>query len=97
MSQVTSITVDPGATPVHVTVTDQAGNPVPPADITWAGNPSGVTIAADATGFNFEAGPGTPNTPSTEMTATYSPNTSVSGQLACVIQLTVTGLLFDSP
>lgn len=96
MAQVTSITIDPGAGPVHVTVTDQAGNPIPPADIVWSGAPAGVTMSADSTGFNFEASAGTSNTQSTEMTATYTPN-NVFAQLAVTVQLTVVSLQFESP
>ena len=96
MAQITQITLDPGASPVHVTVTDQAGNPINPADLTWTGTPSGITVSTDATGFNFEAAAGTANSPAVEMTATYTPN-GISGQFGCVIQLTVVSLQFESP
>jgi hypothetical protein len=39
---------------MHVTVGDQNGNPIPPANIAWAAT-SELTITADATGFNIAA------------------------------------------
>src|SRR5271163_4727057 len=53
-SQITSLTLVEGGAPMHVTVGDQNGNPIPPANIAWAAA-SELTIIADAKGFNIAA------------------------------------------
>ena len=55
-SQITSLTLVEGGASMHVTVGDQNGNPIPPANIAWAAA-SELTITADATGFNIAAVP----------------------------------------
>lgn len=83
----------------HVTVDDQNGNPLPPADIAWT-LPEGVTATADATGFLVQAAasvaPGAQSEP-----ASYSgpgaTNGPVSGSLAIEVIAGVTGLTFTSP
>lgn len=97
---VTSITIIAGATTaVHVTVDDQNGNPLPPADIAWTGQPTGMTITADATGFLFLADGSVP-AGSDAVTATYTgPGAAapVTGVLTVVVTAGVTGLTFTSP
>jgi hypothetical protein len=55
MAVVSSINLTVNGPAVHVTVTDQNGNPLSPQWITWETIPlaSNVTIDADSTGFNF--------------------------------------------
>lgn len=100
MAQVTSITVIAGAAgTVHVTVDDQNGNPLPPADCTWA-LPTGITATPDTTGFVFTAAaslqPGT-----SSGNATYSgpgaSGTVVGPELSIVVEEGVTGLAYTSP
>jgi hypothetical protein len=49
---ITSITIMDGGPAVHVTVRDQNGTAIPPANITWQTSPI-VNIVPDDTGFNF--------------------------------------------
>lgn len=98
MAVVTSITVVPGsASPVHVSVQDQAGDPIPPGDITWALDAAlaGVTVTPDATGFNFSAPTGTGDETGPAV-ATYTPN-GVTGSLGITVQIVVSALQFVSP
>ena len=96
---VTSISIIVGGPEVHVTVCDQNDNPLPPADITWSGLPTGVTEAADATGFNFTAD-GSAVAGSTPATATYAGPNAVgtpTGELTLDVMIGVTSLTFTSP
>ena len=96
---VTSIEIIAGVGSVHVTVDDQNGDPLPPADIAWSGLPDGLTATADATGFVFAATSAVA-TGSVAATATYSgPGAPgpVTGVLTVVVDQGVTGLTFTSP
>ena len=85
-SQITSLTLVEGGTSMHVTVGDQNGNPIPPANIAWAAA-SELTITADATGFNLAAVPRGTAT-SFSLTATDTAQTpNVSGSLTINITL----------
>jgi hypothetical protein len=96
-SQITSLTLIEGGASMHVTVGDQNGNPIPPADIAWAAA-SELTITADATGFNIAAVPRGMAT-SFSLTATDTAQTpNVSGSLTINITLPpITALTFTSP
>ena len=96
-SQITSLTLIEGGAPMHVTVGDQNGNPIPPANIVWAAA-SELTITADATGFNIAAVPRGAAT-SLSLTATDTAQTpNVSGSLTVNITLPpITALTFTSP
>jgi hypothetical protein len=96
-SQITSLTLVAGAASKHLTVGDQNGNPIPPANIAWAAA-SQLTITADATGFNVAAVPRGTAT-SFSLTATDTAQTpNVSGSLTINITLpTITSLTFTSP
>ena len=98
---VTSINLVEGATtPVHVTVADQDGTALDPAQVTWdLSAAAGVTQAPDATGFNFSAAAGSA-AGTFSARATYSgprAPASVSGDLGVVLEITVTALTFESP
>ena len=82
---------------MHVTVGDQNGNPIPPANIAWAAA-SELTITADTTGFNIAAVPRGAAT-SFSLTATDTTQTpNVSGSLTINITLPpITSLTFTSP
>ena len=96
-SQITSLSLVAGGASKHVTVGDQNGNPIPPANIAWAAA-SQLTITADATGFNVAAVPRGVAT-SFSLTATDTaliPN--VTGSLTINITLPpITSLTFTSP
>lgn len=98
MAVVTSITCIAGGPSVHVTVQDQDGNNLPPAEITW-GVFAGVTIAADGTGFMFSANVGSSG--SQQATATYNGPLAagpvVGPDLAVEIVVGVTALQYTSP
>ena len=96
-SQITSLTLVEGGTSMHVTVGDQNGNPLPPANIAWAAA-SELTITADTTGFNIAAVPRGAAT-SFSLTATDTAQTpNVSGSLTINITLPpITSLTFTSP
>jgi hypothetical protein len=96
-SQITSLTLVEGGVPVHVTVGDQNGNPIPPASIEWTAA-SELTITADATGFNIAAIPRSTPT-SLTLTATDTAQTpSVAGTLTIDVTLPpITSLTFSSP
>ncbi len=100
MAVVTQIDLTPGGPAVHVTVTDQAGTPLPPGEVTWDGPPAGVTITADASGFEFVAAAGTPAT-TDAATATYAgpraPTPVAGPTLAVNIIVPVTALQYESP
>lgn len=96
---VTSITMIAGGAAVHVTVDDQNGNPLPPADVAWATLPDGITVTPDATGFLFQAGAAA-TVGTVSDAATYNgPGAAgpVSGTLGLVVDAGVTGLTFTSP
>ena len=96
-SPITPLTLIAGSAAKHVTVGDQNGNPIPPANIAWAAA-SGLTITADATGFNIAALPRGAAT-SFSLTATDTALTpNVSGSLTINITLPpITSLTFTSP
>jgi hypothetical protein len=96
-SQITLLTLVEGGAPVHVTVGDQNGNPIPPANIEWAAA-SELTITADATGFNIAAIPRSSPTSFT-LTATDTAQTpNVAGALTIDVTLPpITSLTFTSP
>jgi hypothetical protein len=96
-SQITSLTLIEGGAPMHVTVGDQSGNPIPPANIAWAAA-SELNITADATGFNIAAVPRGAAT-SFSLTATDTAQTpNVTGSLTINITLPpITSLTFTSP
>jgi hypothetical protein len=96
-SQITSLTLVEGGVSMHVTVGDQNGNPIPPANIAWA-TASELTITADATGFNIAAIPRSTAT-SLSLTATDTAQTpNVSGSLTINITLPpITSLTFTAP
>ena len=96
-SQITSLTLVEGGASMHVTVGDQNGNPIPPANIAWAAA-SELTITADTTGFNIAAVPRGAAT-SFSLTATDTVQTpNVSGSLTINITLPpITSLTFTSP
>jgi hypothetical protein len=96
-SPTSSLTLVEGGLPVHVTVGDQNGNPIPPANIEWA-TASELTITADATGFNVAAiSRSTPT--SLTLTATDTAQTpNATGALTININLPpITSLTFTSP
>jgi hypothetical protein len=96
-SQITSLTLVEGGASMHVTVGDQNGNPIPPANIAWAAA-SELTITADATGFIIAAIPRSTATSFT-LTATDTAQTpNVTGSLTINITLPpITSLTFTSP
>jgi hypothetical protein len=96
-SQITSLNLVEGGASMHVTVGDQNGNPIPPANIAWAAA-SELTITADTTGFNVAALPRGAAT-SFSLTATDTAQTpNVSGSLTINITLPpITSLTFTSP
>lgn len=101
MAFITSIDVVQGGASVHVTVDDQSGDALPPANITWGGDvsASGITITPDATGFLFAAGAGAA-AGAVSATATYTgpeAQSPVSGSLTVNVEVGVTGLQFTSP
>ena len=53
MVAVTSIECIAGGAPTHVTVDDQNGDALPPANCSWAPVVAGLTITPDTTGFLF--------------------------------------------
>jgi hypothetical protein len=85
-SQIASLTLVEGGASMHVTVGDQNGNPIPPANIVWDAA-SELTTTADPTGFNIS------------LTATDTAQTpNVSGSLTINITLPpITSLTFTSP
>ena len=97
MALVTSIDVVAGGAGVHVTVDDQEGTGLPPANITWAG--AGLTFAPDDTGFEVAADAATP-AGVVEAAATYvGPRAAaaVMGTLRVNVSVAVTALEFASP
>lgn len=86
----------------HVTVADQNGNPVPPANITWdiPNTTPGTGIIPDATGFNFEISVNAP-VGTLQTRATYngpsSPSPIVGSELSIVISEAITSLEYLSP
>jgi hypothetical protein len=94
---ITSITLVEGGPAVHVTVGDQNGVPIPPANISWASS-SVVNIVPDATGFNISGL--SRSTPfSFQLAATdvaQSPNVSALLTINIVLPA-ITGLTFMSP
>ena len=96
-SPINSLTLVEGGLPVHVTVGDQNGNPIPPANIEWA-TASELTITADATGFMMAAVPRSSPTSFT-LTATDTAQTpNVAGVLTVDVTLPpITSLTFTSP
>jgi hypothetical protein len=96
-SPINSLTLVEGGASVHVTVDDQNGNPIPPANIEWAAA-SELTITADATGFNIAAVPRSTPTSFT-LTATDTAQTpNATGALTIDINLPpITSLTFTSP
>jgi len=96
---ITSIDILVGGAPVHVTVDDQNGSPLSPANISWSGLPSEVSATADDTGFMFAATAVAAPGP-VLATATYvGPRAAapVSGVLTVNIDAGVTSLTFTSP
>jgi hypothetical protein len=96
-SQITSLTLVEGGVPVHVTVGDQNGNPIPPANIEWA-TASELNVTADATGCNIAAVPRSTPTSFT-LTATDTAQTpNVAGALTIDVTLPpITSVTFTSP
>lgn len=96
---ITSIEMVAGVGSTHVTVDDQDGHPLLPANIAWTGAPDGLTISPDDTGFVFAAlATLAPN--SYSATATYNgPGAAgpVTGVLTVVVDAGVTALTFTSP
>ena len=97
MAVVTSIDCVAGGSGVHVTVDDQGGGALPPANITWAG--AGLTFTADETGFMIAA-EAAALSGTVEATATYvGPRApaAVMGTLTVNVLAPVTALEFSSP
>lgn len=97
MAIVTSISLVAGGPAVHVTVLDESGQPIPPANLTWQLD-AGLTAAADATGFLFSAA----STMSGSSQAAVAYNGPLSSQsvgafLAISIIAPITALQFSSP
>ena len=99
MAAVTKIALIAGGAPVHVTVADQQGDPLPPANVTWTGEPQGLTITPDATGFLFQADAGVPAGAVTAQASYQGPLAAmaVTASLTLDVSVGVTALEFFSP
>jgi hypothetical protein len=99
MATVTSINLFEGAEPVHVTVEDQNGNPLQPANVAWA-PVTGITINPDATGFGFTVDAGIPPgqlTTAATYTGPGAVNPVVGPALTIDVTASVTALEYASP
>jgi hypothetical protein len=97
MSQITSITLIEGGPAVHVTVGDQNGNSIPPANISWDSH-SEISIVADATGFNISAVPrGAPTSFNLNATDTAQMPTASGSLSVNIVMPPITSLTFSSP
>src|SRR6266702_4356405 len=104
-ASITSVSLTVGQV-MHVTVTDQLNNPLPPSCIVWApmGTPAMASGVADATGFNFTGlaiGSVTAIATYTVSATCKGAPANVSGSLPFTVSAPppppITGLKFTSP
>jgi hypothetical protein len=89
--QVTNISLQAGAAPVHYVVADQNGNPLLPANVTWVLDQAlaGLVMSSDATGFFFSCPAATP-AETGNATATYTGPGAAGGSVSQAWPCTVT-------